>query len=56
LREAAAQADILLVLAPYTKDNDKIINAAVFDVMKPTGTFIHHAAARDIDEIGGAQQ
>src|SRR5258708_8093661 len=30
LREAAAQADFLLALVPYTHENDKIINASVF--------------------------
>src|SRR5260370_709680 len=43
LLDAAAQADFLLALVPYTKENDKIINAAVFDVMKPTACLINIA-------------
>jgi D-2-hydroxyacid dehydrogenase (NADP+) len=50
LHEAAAQADFLLALVPYTKDNDKIINAAVFDVMKPTAYLINIARGGVVDE------
>jgi D-2-hydroxyacid dehydrogenase (NADP+) len=50
LREAAAQADFLLVLVPYSKDNDKIINAAVFEVMKPTAYLINIARGGVVDE------
>ena len=55
LREAAAQADFLLVLVPYTKDNDKIINAAVFDVMKPTAYLINIARGGVVDEAALVQ-
>ena len=50
LLEAAAQADFLLALLPYTKDNDKIINAAVFDAMKPTAYLINIARGGVVDE------
>jgi phosphoglycerate dehydrogenase-like enzyme len=50
LLEAAAQADFLLALVPYTRDNDKIINAAVFDVMKPTACLINIARGGVVDE------
>jgi D-2-hydroxyacid dehydrogenase (NADP+) len=50
LLEAAAQADFLLALVPYTKDNDKIINAAVFDAMKPTAYLINIARGGVVDE------
>src|SRR5258708_11096025 len=55
LREAAAQADFLLALVPYTKDNDKIINAAVFDVMKPTAYLINIARGGVVDEAALVQ-
>ena len=51
LLEAAAQADFLLALVPYNKDNDKIINAAVFDAMKPTAYLINIARGGVVDEI-----
>ena len=50
LLEAAAQADFLLALVPYSKENDKIINAAVFDVMKPTACLINIARGGVVDE------
>jgi D-2-hydroxyacid dehydrogenase (NADP+) len=50
LLAAAAQADFLLALLPYTKENDKIINAAVFDVMKPTACLINLARGGVVDE------
>ena len=50
LLEAAAQADFLLALVPYTKENDKIVNAAVFDVMKPTAYLINIARGGVVDE------
>src|SRR5258708_33991736 len=49
LLAAAARADFLLALVPYTKDNDKIINAAGFDVMKPTAPLINIARAGAAD-------
>jgi D-2-hydroxyacid dehydrogenase (NADP+) len=50
LREAAAQADFLLALVPYTKENDKLIDGAVFDVMKPTAYLINIARGGVVDE------
>jgi phosphoglycerate dehydrogenase-like enzyme len=50
LLEAAAQADFLLALVPYTKENHKIIDAAVFDVMKPTAYLINIARGGVVDE------
>jgi phosphoglycerate dehydrogenase-like enzyme len=50
LREAAAQADFLLALVPYTRENDKLIGAAVFDVMKPTAYLINIARGGVVDE------
>ena len=55
LLEAAARADFLLALVPYTKDNDKIINAAVFDVMKPTAYLINIARGGVVDETALVQ-
>src|SRR5580704_5463624 len=50
LLEAAAEADFLLALVPYTKDNHKVINAAVFDAMKPTAYLINVARGGVVDE------
>jgi D-2-hydroxyacid dehydrogenase (NADP+) len=50
LLEAAAQADFLLALVPYTKENHKIVNAAVFDAMKPTACLINIARGGVVDE------
>jgi D-2-hydroxyacid dehydrogenase (NADP+) len=50
LTEAAAAADFLLVLAPYSKENDRIINAAVFDAMKPSACLINLARGGVVDE------
>lgn len=50
LAEAAAAADFLLVLAPYTKENDRIINATVFDAMKPSACLINIARGGVVDE------
>src|ERR1700680_3367964 len=50
LLEAAAQADFLLALVPYTKENEKIINSAVFNVMKPTACLINIARGGVVDE------
>jgi phosphoglycerate dehydrogenase-like enzyme len=55
LLDAAAQADFLLALVPYSKDNDKIINAAVFDVMKPTAYLINIARGGVVDEAALVQ-
>ncbi len=50
LLDAATQADFLLVLVPYTKENDRIINAAVFDAMKPTAYLVNVARGGVVDE------
>jgi D-2-hydroxyacid dehydrogenase (NADP+) len=50
LREAAAQADFLLALVPYTKENDKLIDGAVFDAMKPTAYLTNIARGGVVDE------
>jgi len=50
LLDAAAQADFLLVLAPYTKENDRIVNAAVFDAMKRSACLINIARGGVVDE------
>jgi phosphoglycerate dehydrogenase-like enzyme len=50
LLEAAAQADFLLVLVPYNKENDRIIGAAVFDAMKPTACLVNIARGGVVDE------
>jgi phosphoglycerate dehydrogenase-like enzyme len=53
--EAAAQADFLLALVPYTKENDKIVNAAVFDAMKPTAYLVNIARGGVVDEAALVQ-
>ena len=50
LRDAAAEADYLLVLLPYTKDNDKAVDAAVLDAMKPTAYLVNIARGGVVDE------
>lgn len=50
LLEAAAEADFLLVLLPYTAANDKIINEAVFKAMKPTAVLVNIARGGVVDE------
>jgi phosphoglycerate dehydrogenase-like enzyme len=55
LLAAAAQADFLLVLVPYTKENHNIIDAAVFDAMKPTACLINIARGGVVDETAMIQ-
>src|ERR1700704_1886168 len=55
LLEAAAQADFLLALVPYTKENDKIVDAAVFAAMKPTAYLINIARGGVVDETALVQ-
>ena len=50
LLEAAALADYLLVLLPYTKEDDKAVDEAVFRVMKPTAYLINIARGGVVDE------
>src|SRR6266700_3588913 len=49
LLDAAAQADFLLALVPYTKENHKIVDAAVFAAMKPTAYLINIARGGVVD-------
>jgi D-2-hydroxyacid dehydrogenase (NADP+) len=50
LLEAVAQADVLLVLLPYTKENDRIVGAAVLGAMKPSAVLINLARGGVVDE------
>jgi phosphoglycerate dehydrogenase-like enzyme len=50
LCEAAAQADYLVVLLPYSRENDKAVDAAVFDAMKPTACLVNIARGGVVDE------
>lgn len=50
LNEAAAQADFLIVLTPHTRETTDLIDAAVFDAMKPTGVLINIARGGVVDE------
>jgi phosphoglycerate dehydrogenase-like enzyme len=50
LLDAAAEADFLLVLLPYNAANDKIINDAVFKMMKPSAFLINIARGGVVDE------
>jgi D-2-hydroxyacid dehydrogenase (NADP+) len=50
LLEAAAQADVLLVLLPYTKENDRVVGAAVLGAMKPGAYLINLARGGVVDE------
>jgi phosphoglycerate dehydrogenase-like enzyme len=50
LKEAAAQADFLIVLVPHAKETDKLIDAGVLAAMKPTGVLINIARGGVVDE------
>jgi D-2-hydroxyacid dehydrogenase (NADP+) len=50
LEKAAALADFLIVLAPHTKENEKLISARVIAAMKPTAFIINVARGAVIDE------
>jgi len=50
LLEAAAQADVLLVLLPYTKENDRVVGADVLGAMKPGAYLINLARGGVVDE------
>jgi D-2-hydroxyacid dehydrogenase (NADP+) len=50
LVQAASQADFLVVLAPYSKQNDKIINARVLAAMKPSAYLINISRGGVCDE------
>ncbi|MEA2903993.1 MAG: hypothetical protein QOI12_1380 [Alphaproteobacteria bacterium] len=50
LEEAAARADYLIVLAPYTRENHHLIDAAVFEAMKREAVVINIARGGVLDE------
>lgn len=50
LVQTAAEADYLIILAPYTPQNDKMINADVFNAMKKTAIMVNIARGRVVDE------
>ena len=50
LADAAGEADFLIVLAPYTKENRHLINAAVLEAMRPEGVLINIARGGVVDE------
>jgi D-2-hydroxyacid dehydrogenase (NADP+) len=50
LSEAAALADFLIVLTPYSPKNDSFINAQVLAAMKPTAVLINLARGGLVDE------
>ena len=50
LAEAAAMADFIIVLAPYTPENDKLVSRKVIDSMKPTGIIVNIARGGVCDE------
>ena len=50
LLEAAALADFLLVLLPYTAEDDKAVGEAVFAAMKPSAYLVNIARGGVVDE------
>jgi D-2-hydroxyacid dehydrogenase (NADP+) len=50
LPEAAGRADFLIVLAPLTKENRHLVDAAAIDAMKPEGVLINIARGGVVDE------
>ncbi len=50
LVDAARLADFLIVLAPYTPENDKLVSKAVIDAMKPTGILVNISRGGVCDE------
>jgi phosphoglycerate dehydrogenase-like enzyme len=50
LQEAAARADFLLLIVPYSKDTHHIVDEAVLNAMKPTGYLINIARGGVVDE------
>jgi D-2-hydroxyacid dehydrogenase (NADP+) len=50
LDDAAAQADFLIVLVPHMPETTDLINAAVFEAMKPSGVLINIARGGVVDE------
>lgn len=50
LQEAAAQADFLIAIVPYTRDTHHLISASVLDAMPRHGVFINIARGPVVDE------
>jgi phosphoglycerate dehydrogenase-like enzyme len=50
IAKAASLADFLILLAPYTKENHHLVNAATIDAMKPDGVLINIARGGVLDE------
>jgi phosphoglycerate dehydrogenase-like enzyme len=50
IAKAASLADFLILLAPYTKENHHLVNAATIDAMKPEGILINIARGGVLDE------
>jgi len=50
LANAAAQADFLVIIAPYSKDTDKIVNDRVLRAMKPSACVVNVARGGVLDE------
>jgi D-2-hydroxyacid dehydrogenase (NADP+) len=50
LGEAAAMADFLIALVPYSKDTHHLIDAAILASMKPSAIFINLARGLVVDE------
>jgi phosphoglycerate dehydrogenase-like enzyme len=50
LREAAARADFLVLLVPYTKETHHLVNADVLAAMKPAAFLINIARGAVLDE------
>jgi phosphoglycerate dehydrogenase-like enzyme len=50
IAKAASLADFLILLAPYTKENHHLVNAATIDAMKPDGVLINLARGGVLDE------
>jgi phosphoglycerate dehydrogenase-like enzyme len=50
IADAAALADFLIILAPYTKENHHLIDTTVIDAMKPEGVLINLARGGVLDE------
>jgi phosphoglycerate dehydrogenase-like enzyme len=49
-REAVALADYFIVLAPHSRENDRIINAGVIAAMKPDAFLINVSRGGVVDE------
>ena len=50
IAKAASLADFLILLAPYTKENHHLVDAATIDAMKPDGVLINLARGGVLDE------